>query len=94
MKKHYIKKAIPKFMEKHSVWFVDETNWYVGITNDPVVRKRGHGSPNIFKSWLADSVEAAREIEKHFLSKGLKGDVGGGTIPKHVYIFKHRGPKA
>jgi hypothetical protein len=37
--------------------------------------------------WQADSEGIARDVEKYFLGKGMKGDTGGGENPTYVYIF-------
>jgi len=62
-------------------------SWTVGITNDPSRRKSEHGNPRRWTDWYADSERCARNVEKHFLDKGMKGDTGGGVTPKYVYIF-------
>jgi hypothetical protein len=63
--------------------------WTIGITDDPARRKVEHGNPNTWHDWEADSEEEAKRVEKHFLDKGMKGDVGGGINPKWVYIFRY-----
>jgi len=61
--------------------------WTIGITNDPERRKGEHDNPKYWQHWDADSESDARDIEKHFLDKGMKGDTGGGMNPDYVYIF-------
>jgi hypothetical protein len=67
------------------------TSWTVGITNDPARRKGEHEnagkSVGLWKDWKADSEKIAREVEKYFLDKGMKGGGGGGDKPTYVYIF-------
>ena len=61
--------------------------WTIGITNDLDRRKGEHDNPKYWTGWKADSEIDARDIEKHFIDKGMKGDTGGGDIPTFVYIF-------
>jgi len=92
--KSYIKQAIKVFIEKNSVLFVEETNWYVGVTSDPQTRHRAHKTPVLWKHWEADHHDHARDIEKHFLERGFRGDTGGGTRPRYIYVYKAAGPKS
>lgn len=62
-------------------------SWTIGITADPDRRKSEHGNPTRWHQWKADSETIARDIEKHFIDKGMKGDTGGGFYPTWVYIF-------
>lgn len=85
----HIKKAIHSHV-KHKAWIKwlwDFKDWYVGITANPKQRKQQHGHPEKWKIWKATLVNTAREIEKHFLAKGMKGDVGGGKDAIFVYIY-------
>ena len=61
--------------------------WTVGVTDDPERRKTQHKNPKAWKQWNAGSETAARNIEKHFLDKGMKGGGGGGGKADYVYIF-------
>lgn len=65
--------------------------WTVGITADPKQRKSQHESDGKntkqWMHWKADSEIIARNTEKYFLDKGMKGDVGGGIYTTFVYIF-------
>lgn len=65
--------------------------WTIGITADPKQRRDQHESDGKntahWMHWKADSETIARNVEKYFLSKGMKGDVGGGIYPTYVYIF-------
>lgn len=94
MQKHYFKKAALSFIEKHSVWFVEVTNWYVGITAAPDQRHSAHGSPRIWKSWRADHPDHARDLEKVLIAMGLKGAPGGGSRTYFIYVYKHSGPNS
>lgn len=62
-------------------------DWTIGITDDPDRRKREHGNPSRWRHWYGDTEQIARDVEKHFLAKGMKGDTGGGFTPNYVYIF-------
>jgi len=64
----------------------------VGITKDPNQRSVQHGSPEIWRHWPANSVQDAREIERHFLDQGMLGDTGGGKNANYIYIYKDSGP--
>lgn len=61
--------------------------WTIGVTDDPASRKGQHGNPGSWMHWNADSESAARNVEKHFLAKGMKGGTGGGGKADYVYIF-------
>ena len=61
--------------------------WTIGVTDDPVRRFDEHDSPNYWLQWNADSETAARNVEKYFLEKGMKGGEGGPGSADYVYIF-------
>jgi len=61
--------------------------WTIGITADPERRKNEHDNPKYWMQWEADSEAIARNVEKYFLDKGMRGDTGGGEHPTYVYIF-------
>ena len=94
-----IKRAIDNHIHTdsgRSFIYSDCANWYVGITNNPSVRKTRHEYEKqltalYFKSWEADTKANAREIEMHFHKLGMKEkDSEGGTKPNStmVYVFK------
>ena len=66
---------------------VDYKIWTIGITDDPERRREEHNDPKYWKHWKADTETIARNVEKYFLDKGMKGDTGGGNTPNYVYIF-------
>ena len=85
MKELEIKNAIEKRVKstkskKYSIWTI-------GITDDPDRRKAEHKNPTYWMQWRADTDTMARNVEKYFKDKGMKGDVGGGKTPNYVYIF-------
>ena len=61
--------------------------WSVGVTDDWARRKIEHGYPALWHQWDADTEVAARNVEKCFLDKGMKGGSGGGGGADYVYIF-------
>jgi hypothetical protein len=65
--------------------------WYIGITDDPERRKAEHDAAGDntkhWKCWKADTEAIARNVEKYFIDKGMKGGTGGGEHPTYVYIF-------
>ena len=63
------------------------SGWTIDITDDPERRKREHDNPTFWSHWKADSETIARNVEKYFLAKGMKGDTGGGKSPNYVYVF-------
>lgn len=69
----------------------DYSIWTIGITDDPVRRRtehdNAHDNTTYWKDWRADTETMARNVEKHFLGKGMKGGTGGGEHPTYVYIF-------
>ena len=80
MKKMEIIKTIEKIVSNYAAWTI-------GITDDPKRRKIQHNSPACWREWEADTEAIARNVEKHFLDKGMKGGGGGGDHPNYVYIF-------
>ena len=75
-----IKAAIGKIVSTYSIWTI-------GVTDDPVRRKSEHDNPTNWHQWDADTETAARNVEKYFLDKGMKGSGGGGGGADYVYIF-------
>ncbi len=73
------------------------SDWVIGITSEPVTRKKAHGDPKYWTMWDADSEKVAREVETYFLneypeekSKRMKGGTGGdidGRKTVYVYIY-------
>lgn len=61
--------------------------WTIGVTDDPARRKTEHGNPQHWHQWNADTEIAARNVEKYFLDKGMKGAPGGAGRADYVYIF-------
>jgi len=80
MKESEIKNAIEQIVSTYS-------SWTIGITDDPDRRKVEHSNPTCWRQWIADTETIARNVEKHFLDKGMKGATGGGESPNYVYIF-------
>ena len=66
---------------------VGYSGWTIGVTDDAARRKGEHGNPVHWQHWKADSEAAARNVEKHFLDKGMKGGGGGGGTANYVYMF-------
>ncbi len=68
----------------------DYTLWTIGITDTPKSRKDQHRDNgkdvSEWADWSIHSESDAREIEEHFLDKGMMGDTEGGSV-KYVYIF-------
>ncbi len=75
-----IKAAIENIVTTYSAWTI-------GVTDDPVRRKGEHGNPQYWHQWDADTETAARNVEKYFLDKGMKGGGGGLGRADFVYIF-------
>ncbi len=61
--------------------------WTIGITDDPSRRRGEHDNPPRWEDWEADTETIARDVEKHFLKKGMKGGPRGGENPNYVYVF-------
>jgi len=85
MKEEGIKQAIEKRVT--SAKKVNYSAWTIGITDNPNRRKEEHNNPKFWMQWGADTETIARNVEKYFLDKGMKGDTGGGKSPNYVYIF-------
>lgn len=88
MKKEDIYKAFDAHLKKVGKLYYRE--FYCGITDD--VERRLFKEHNVSKddgTWIygpADSVDEAREIEKHYLDFGMQGDTGGGN-EKSIYVY-------
>jgi hypothetical protein len=67
------------------------SRWTIGITDDPVRRRKEHDDEGkntlCWHDWKADTETIARNVEKYFQDKGMKGSTGGGEHPNYVYIF-------
>lgn len=61
--------------------------WTIGVTDDPARRRGEHGNPPSWRHWDADTETAARNVERYFLDKGMKGAPGGAGRADYVYIF-------
>lgn len=66
--------------------------FYVGITNDPKRRLfEEHGVSKEDSWWIyvkADNAEIARNVEKHYLNEGMRGNDGGGNEDScYVYCY-------
>lgn len=66
------------------------SDFYIGITNDP--ERRLFDEHKVKKDgmwWIyskADNIETAREVEKYYLDKGMRGGDGGGDDTS-VYVY-------
>jgi hypothetical protein len=68
--------------------------WRIGLTHDPVERKKYWASvesTSYWSQWQADSLSNAQDIESFFINKGMKGGTGGDLSSwrtTYVYFFK------
>ena len=85
MSESELKAEIEEYRKKYTY-----ASWTIGITNDPKRRKEEHKndgkSVGLWKDWKANSEQIARNVEKYFQDKGMKGG-GGGDNPTFVYVF-------
>ncbi len=75
-----IKAAIEQMVRNYS-------SWTIGVTDSPSRRRSEHGNPTGWRQWDADTETGARNVEKYFLDKGMKGGGGGPGRADYVYIF-------
>ena len=75
-----IKAAIEKIVSNYSLWTI-------GVTDNLARRRSEHGNSASWHQWDADTEEAARNVERYFLDKGMKGSGGGLGRADYVYIF-------
>ncbi len=65
--------------------------WTIGITDNPTERREAHKNDGentaYWSEWKADSENVARNVERYFLGKKMKGGTGGGKNPTYVYVF-------
>ena len=89
-------RKIKYWVQKNSTVFIDYSNWYVGITNHPHIRKSQHsinieGNPYFWQEYIARTREIAEAIEKSFHDRGMKEKrhAGGARSDnKYVYVYK------
>jgi predicted GIY-YIG superfamily endonuclease len=90
-------KEIETYVFENSTLYVEYSNWYCGITNNPNARKSGHKTnnnktPALWKHFNARSVKISLKIETYFHKKGmLDTDDKGGydkDNSKFIYIYK------
>lgn len=65
----------------------DYSTWTIGVTNKPALRKARVGNPLSWLQWKADSEQAALNVERYFLQRGMKQDKGVPSEGHYVYIF-------
>lgn len=76
-----IKAGIDRLVATYSLWAI-------GLTDNPDQREVEIGNPMGWRQFDADNEQVARNIEAHFVGKGMEGDtVGRVTRAKYVYIF-------
>jgi len=95
--------AIKRAIENHihpdnnrSFIYAVYRNWYIGVTNNPNVRKAQHENQKQltalhFQFWEADTKENALEVELYFHELGMLDKHGQGGIRNSstvVYVFK------
>jgi len=61
--------------------------WTIGVTDNPTRRRTEHGNPSVWHQWNANTETVARNVERYFLDKGMKGGGGGSGSADYVYIF-------
>jgi len=62
--------------------------WTIGITRDPASRSMEHDNPDIWYEWAVTPAASSENIERYFVSKGMRVGscaVGGAD---YVYIFR------
>lgn len=91
MIKEGIIKVIEAHLIKNGVKLYSEC--YVGIAED--ARSRLFNDHKVLENgdiWIyepADSEEVARDVEKYFIAKGMKGGPGGGS-EKSTYVYSYK----
>ena len=62
--------------------------WGIGLTANPDQREVEIGNPMGWRLFEADTEQVAKNVEAHFVGKGMVGDnLGRNSGAKHVYIF-------
>ena len=92
---------IEKWVSDYSIFGTNYGKWYVGVTNDPKIRRAAHNHVNkadllasstfAWSVYDTGSVDLACAIETHFHEKGMldkdsKGGIKSST--KYVYVYK------
>ena len=68
--------------------FERRSDWYIGVTDDLVVRETHHNDPVTWHAWKPSNETISREIKRHFIDFDVDGnpdDLGDAT---YLYIFK------
>lgn len=67
--------------------------WRIGLTHD-IAEHKSYWSEtkkqrtSCWTDWQADSLSDAKDIESHFINKGMRGSVGGDlSAEKAVYTY-------
>ncbi len=63
------------------------SDWLIGLTDDPAVRKAQLDNPLSFLQWKADTERAAKNVERYFLAKGMHSAGAAPQSALHVYIL-------
>lgn len=65
--------------------------WRIGITENWETRKKewidAGENVSYWHCWKADSSTDAKDIESHFINKGMKGGTGGQLSYKTVFVY-------
>ena len=95
--------AVKRAIENHihpkngrSFLFSSYSNWYIGVSNNPLVRKAQHEyskqlTAMHFQYWELDRKEDALEVEEYFHYLGMADKKGAGGVRSStttVYVFK------
>ncbi len=68
------------------------SDWQIGLTNYPAQRKAQLGYPLSWLQWQANSEQAARNVERYFLQKGMHSAGPGPEEATFVYILLFHNP--
>ena len=79
--------AIKAAIESRVTAVLGYSAWTIGVTDDPARRRGEHSNPGAWRAWDADTEQAARNVEAHFIAKGMKGGTGGAGRADYVYMF-------
>lgn len=77
--------------DKHPPLSEKYRHWHIGVTDDVNEWKRACSKAgwdiDHWNTWPADNETIARQVESHFLNRGMESGRGRGRKPNLVYIF-------
>ena len=78
---------VVKIIEHNLLHLHPYGSWTIGRTTDPVRRERELDFPGFWRFWDAEDPNAAKQVEEHFLGRGMRKDDQEEDRATVVYLF-------